>query len=70
MNTSDSKKFELNNKSVALNTLFVPEGEITIIHAYKSKYNLACKNQVNLLMITDGEKWHYLTITRLSALLK
>ena len=29
-------------------------------HAYKSKYNLKCENQVILLMITDGEKWHYL----------
>ena len=32
----DWKKFELNNKSTALNVLYVPEGEKTIRHAYKS----------------------------------
>ena len=66
----DWKKFELNNKSMALNVLYVPEGEKTIRRAYKSKYNLARENQVILLMITDGEKWHYLTVRSLSALLK
>ena len=29
-------------------------------HAYKSKHHLNCENQVILLMITDGKKWHYL----------
>ena len=66
----DWKKFELNNKSIALNVLYVPEGEKTTRHAYKSKYNLACENQVILLMISDGEKWDYLTVRRLSALLE
>ena len=41
-----------------------------IIHAYKSKYNLTRENQVILLMITDGEKWHYLAVKRLSALFR
>ena len=54
----DWKKFELNYKSVALNVLYVPEGEKTIRHAYKSKNNLTRENQVILLMISDGEKWH------------
>ena len=66
----DWKKFELNNKSIALNVLYVPEGEKTIRHAYKSKYNLTRENQVILLMISDGEKWHCLTVRSLSALLK
>ena len=39
-------------------------------HAYKSKYNLTHENQVILLMITDGEKWHYLAIKRLPALFR
>ena len=52
----DWKKFELNNKSIALNVLYVPEGEKTIRDAYKSKHNLIRENQVILLMITDGEK--------------
>ena len=65
----DWKKFELNNKSVALNVLYVPNGEKTIRHAYKSKYNLKRENQVILLMISDGEKWHYLTVRSLRTLL-
>ena len=38
--------------------------------AYKSKHNFKRENQVILLMITDGKKWHYLTVKSLSALLK
>ena len=38
--------------------------------AYKSKHNFKRENQVILLMITDGKKWHYLTVKNLSALLK
>ena len=40
--------------------MYVSEGEKTIRHAYKSKYNLTRENQVISLMIGDGEKWHYL----------
>ena len=53
------KRFEKNNETIALNILQVPHDEIKITHAYKSKYNHTRKNQVVLLMITDGEKWHY-----------
>ena len=67
---NDWKKFELNNKSIALNVLHVPEDEKAIRHSYKSKYDLTHENQVILLMISDGEKWHYLTVKRLSDLLK
>ena len=35
-----------------------------------SKHNLTREKQVVLLMITDGEKWHYLAVTRLSGLLR
>ena len=42
----------------------------TIRHAYKSEYDLTRENQVILLMIGDGEKWYYLTLRSLSALLK
>ena len=52
----DWKKFESNNKSIALNILYVPHNTEKICHAYKSKYNLTRENQVILLMITDGEK--------------
>ena len=37
---------------------------------YKLKYNFKRENQVILLMITDGKKWHYLAVKRLSALLR
>ena len=37
--------------------------------AYKSKHNLTREKQLILLMITDGEKWHYLAVKSLSALL-
>ena len=50
--------------------MYVLEGEKTIRHAYKSNYNLTRENQVILLMIRDGEKWHYLTVRSLSALVK
>ena len=41
-----------------------------IRHAYKSKYNLNRESHVILLMITDGEKWHYLAVKTLSALFR
>ena len=65
----DLKKFERNNKTT-LNILFVPQNTKTISLAYKSKYNDKCENKVILLMITGGEKWHYLTVKGLPALLR
>ena len=62
----DWKKFESKNKSIALNILHVPHNTEKIRHAYKSKYNLTRKNQVILLMITNGKKWHYLAVKSLS----
>ena len=46
----DCKKFELNNKSIDLNILFVRYKNEEIRHAY----NLKRENQVILLIITDG----------------
>ena len=37
---------ESNNKSMALNNLFVPYDTKEIRHAYKSKYNFRSENQV------------------------
>ena len=42
--------------------MFVPHHENTINLAYKSKYNCKRENQVVLLMITNGEKWHYIAL--------
>ena len=67
--SKDWRKFELNNK-VALNILYVPHNTKKIQMAYRSKYNLIHEEQVILLMITDCEKWHYLTVKNLSGLLK
>ena len=64
----DWKKFEENNKEVALNILYTPPNTKTINLAYKSKYNRKRKNQVVLLMITHDEqsdeidKWHYIAL--------
>ena len=50
--------------------MYVPHNTEKICRGYKSKYNLTGENQVNLLMITDGEKWRYLAVIRLPALLR
>ena len=60
----DWKRFERNNKTIALNILFVPHNEKTINLAHKSKYNCKRENQVVLLMITNGKKWHYIASNR------
>ena len=52
----DWKKFELNNKSIALNILFVPYNTKQIVRAYPPKKHNKHKNQVILLMITDVKK--------------
>ena len=67
----DWNKFDKkNNKTIGLNILYVPYNTEEIRHAYKSNHNLNRKNQIILLMITDGEKWHYLAVKHLSALLR
>ena len=66
----DWKKFESNNKSIALNILYTSYDTEEIRHAHKSKYNVKHKNQVNLLMIIVDEKWHYLVVKELSVLLR
>ena len=68
--SKDWKKFEQNNKTIALNILFVPYNTKAIRFAYRSQYNHKHKNQVNLLMVCDGNKWHYVAISSLSALLE
>ena len=65
----DWRKIELNNE-IALNILYVPHNTRKIQVAYNSKNNLTCDKQAILLMITDGEKWHYLTVKNLSGLLR
>ena len=54
-----------------MNILFVPHNKKEIKPAYISKHNHKRKNQVILLIITDdGERWHYLAVRSLPALLR
>ena len=65
------RKFECNNKAIALNILYVPYNTEEIRQEYISKHNHKRNNQVNLLMITDGDtNWHYLAIKNISGLLR
>ena len=68
--SKDWKKFEKNNKTIALNILYVPYDTEKIRYAYISKYNNKYNNQVILLMITGGKKQHYLAVKSLSKLLR
>ena len=65
----DWRKLELNN-DIALNILYIPHNTKKIQLTYRSKSNLTCGKQVILLMIADGEKWHYLAGKNLTGLLK
>ena len=48
----------------------MPYNAENITLAYNSKNNFKRENQVILLMITDGKKWHYLAVKSLSALFR
>ena len=63
--SKDWKKLEQNNESIALNILYVPHGTKQISLAYQSKHNLNREEKVILLMISNGEKWHYTAVSGL-----
>ena len=62
-------KFEKNNPGIAVYVLFSNNKNQNIYTARRSECNVKCKNQVNLLMLVDGEKRHYTTIKSISRLL-
>ena len=69
--SKDWRKFECNNKTIALNILYVPYNTKQIRQAYISKHNNERDTQVNLLMITDGtSNWHCLAVKSISGLLR
>ena len=68
--SKDWKKFEQNNESIVLNVLYVPHGTKKISLAYTSKHNLNREKKIILLMISNGEKWYYTAVKRLSGLLR
>ena len=57
-------KFKRNNQTIALNVLYVQHNTKKISVAYRSKHNSKRKKQVILLMIGDGEKYHYLAVNK------
>ena len=64
----DWEKYERNNKTIALNILYIHPNAKTINFAYKSECNCKRENQVALLMITIGkqshevDKWYYIAL--------
>ena len=62
-------KFEKNNPGIAVNVLFSKKKSQNIYTVRRSKHNVECKKQVNLLMIEDGGKRHYTAIKNISRLL-
>ena len=63
--------FEKNNAVIALNIFYVSHKEIDIRPCYISKFNKTREHHANLLMITDGtDKWHYIAIKSIPALLR
>ena len=71
LHSKDWRKFECNNKTIALNILYVPCNTKQIKQAYISKHNYERDTRIHLLMITDGtSNWHYLAAKRISGLLR
>ena len=62
-------KFEKNNLGIAVNVLFSKKKSQNIYTVCRSKHNVECEKQVNLLMIEDGGKRHYTAIKSISRLL-
>ena len=67
--SKDWKKYELNSQ-IALNILYVLYNTKKINIDHKSKHNLTREKQVVLLMISNGEKWYYLTEKNLFGLFR
>ena len=49
--------------------MYAPHNTKKIEIAYKSKHNLTREKQIILLMISNGENWHYFVVKSLSGLL-
>ena len=64
----DWKNLEKNNLIIALNVLY-PKKE-KIYSVYVLKHNSNREKQVILLMIPNGEGWHYIAVKKLPALLR
>ena len=60
--TQDYHTFEKNNENITLNVLFIAQNSRQIRQDYISKHNFTRNEQVTILKITDGEKWHFLAL--------
>ena len=58
----DQKKFKKIYVTIFVNVLYAKKEKIH--PAYVSKHNSNRKKQVILLMISNGEKWHYLAVKK------
>ena len=57
-----------NDVTIALNVLYAKKEKI--YPAYVSKHNSNYQKQVIILMIPNGEGWHYLAVKKLSAIFR
>lgn len=51
------------------NLLFVKNIKEEMKQAYTSNYDFSQENKAILLVITDEQRWHYLAVKKLSAVL-
>ena len=61
------KKFQKNNRTIALNFLYAKKEKI--YPAYVSKHNSNREKQFILSMIPNGKEWYYLAVKKLLSLL-
>ena len=65
------RKFEQNNKTIALNIFYVPRNTKQVRQAYISEYNYERCNKVHLLKVSDEtNNWHYIAVKNISGLLR
>ena len=65
---NDWTNFEKNDWTIGLNVLYAKKQNT--YSAYVSKHISNCEKQVILLMILNGEGWHYLAVKKLLVLLR
>ena len=54
----------------SFNVFFIENDKNERKEAYNFKLNFSCKNMVTHLIITDKQKWYYLSVKKLFALLR
>ena len=65
---NEYQKSEKNNLVVALNILYVKNDKIC--RTFVSKQNSKLEKHATILMIPNGEGWHYIKVKQLSGLLR